>query len=217
MCVQTRWVYFALILLVAAPALAHRPYEHPVGSFQRADGKVVSIVEYFVDGIFFADPVSIQFRFQDGTTITNTKFAFDAVVRQTPRAVEVYQFRSTWIPIASRVDLFDGYTLKDITSTASRPSALIHFTNHWLRYLIALGFAFLFWRLWATLQAMPNRGWRMAVRFIGFPLVGLAMALYAYDMLLFEPLSPLALVVGVVVLVRVYRWSRQRLEHATAD
>src|SRR5262245_40650713 len=104
------------LLLSTFPAFAHRPYERGAGTFERADGEVISIVRHYVDGIIAADPVSIQFRLPDGTKLAHTLHVFDAVVRPLGSGVEVYQFRSTWLPVASRVESFDGYELKDITS-----------------------------------------------------------------------------------------------------
>lgn len=65
-------------------------------------------------------------------------------------------------------------------------------------FLVALAFA---------LRLMPKRGWRAALRGLGLVFVGGAGFLLAYDILFFEPVSPLvligcgALVYGLVRLV----------------
>jgi hypothetical protein len=141
-----------VILIPAFPAFAHRPYERVAGTFQRADGTAISIVRHHVDGIIAADPVSIQFRLPDGTEMAHTPHIFDAVVRPVPSAVEVYQFRTTWLPVASRVDIFDGYELKDITSSRRFTSLLVHFAGHWVAYLIMAGCAVFFASLYFALR-----------------------------------------------------------------
>jgi len=146
-----------------------------------------------VDGIIAADPVSIQFRLPDGTEVARTPHIFDAVVQPVASGVEVYQFRTAWLPVASRVDSFDGYGLKDITSSRRARSILVHFTGHWVGYLVTGGLAAFLVRLYFGLLSMPKRGWRAASRWLGFAFVGVAGFLLAYDILVFEPLSPLVL------------------------
>lgn len=202
------------ILLPTYSAFAHRPYERVAGTFQRKDGTTISIVQHHVDGIVAADPVSIQFRLPDGTEVAHTPHVFDAVVRQVNSGVEVYQFRTAWLPIASRVDTFDGFELKNITSSRRFSSPLVHFAGHWVTYLVAVGLGALFTVLYFALRAVPNRGWRAAVRWIGFAFVGVAGSLCAYDIILFEPVSPLVL--GgcgalALALIRVIRRKRHAI------
>jgi hypothetical protein len=201
-------------LIAATPAFAHRPYERVAGSFQRADGTDISFVRHHVDGVIAADPVSIQFRLPDGAEVAHTPHIFDAVVRPVTSGVEIYQFRTTWLPIASRVDLFDGYELKDITSSRRATSVIVHFTGHWIGYLVAGGFVVFLVALYFGLHAMPKRGWRTVLRRFGFAFVGVAGFFLAYDILVFEPLSPLVLGGSgtmVWVIIRVIR----RKRHAT--
>jgi len=200
-----------VILLAAFSAFAHQPYERVAGTFQRADGTTISIVGHHVDGIIAADPVSIQFRLPDGTLVARTPHTFDAVVRPVPSAVEVYQFRTTWLPVASRVDTFDGYELKDVSSSRRFTSPLVHFAGHWVAYLVAVALGLFFAGLYLALRAMPKRGWRGVLRWVGFAFVGVAGSLYAYDMLVFEPVSPLVLgACGAIVLVFIRFTCRKR-------
>ena len=203
-----------VILLPAFPAFAHRPHERLAGTFHRADGTAISIVRHHVDGIIAADPVSIQFRLADGAEVAHTPHIFDAVLRPVASGVEIYQFRTTWFPVASLVDLFDGYQLKDITSSRRASSLIVHFTGHWVSYLVAGGFAAFFVALYFGLRAMPKRGWRAALRLLGFAFVGVAGFFLAYDILVFEPLSPLVLGgCGAIVwaLIRVIRRKRHAI------
>ncbi|MBI3879570.1 MAG: hypothetical protein HY301_05840 [Verrucomicrobia bacterium] len=185
-----------MVLLPAMSVFAHRPYEHVAGTFQRQDGTAIFIVRHYVDGIVLADPVSVQFRLPDGTQVAQTPHVSDTVVRFIPSGVEVYQFRTTWLPLASSVEIFDGYTLKDITSRRRSVSPLIHFESHWLCYLVAFGFGICFVGSWLALRAVPERGWRVPLRRVGFAFVTIAGGLFAYDMLVFEPVSPLVLAGG---------------------
>jgi hypothetical protein len=203
-----------LVLLSTTPALAHRPYERVAGTFQRADGTSISIVRHWVDGILGADPVSIQFRLPDGAEIARTRHIFDAVVQPVGSGVEVYQFRTTWLPVASRVDGFDGYRLTDITSSRRARSIAVHFVGHWVGYLVTGGLAAFLGVLWNALRSMPNRGWRAAFRWVGFAFVGFAGFFFVYDLLVFEAVSPPVLgACGVIVwaLVRLIRSKRQAI------
>jgi len=184
------------------------------GTFHRADGETISIVRHHVDGIIAADPVSIQFRLPDGAEVARTPHIFDAAVRSVSSGVEIYQFRTTWLPIASRIDLFDGYQLRDITSSRRASSLLVHFTVHWIRYLVAGGLAAILVALHSRLLSIPKRGWRAALRALGLGLNGLAGCLIGYEILVFEPLSPLVLSGCAAVIWSLIRGFRQN-RHAT--
>ncbi len=197
-------------MLVAWPALAHRPYDRPAGTFQREDGTAISIVRHYVDGIFFADPVSVQFRLPNGTNVAQTPYILDAVVRTVPSAVEVYQFASTWVPIASRVDRFDGQELHNITTERRFTSLLVHLSGHWIAYLVIIGLGVFFVALYSALRAIPKQGWRLALRWIGFGLVGFVGSLWAYDVLVFEPVSPFILALVAAAFMAALKYVRRR-------
>ena len=203
-----------VILLATFPAFAHRPYERVAGTFQRRDGTDISIVRHHVDGIVLADPVSIQFRLPDGTEVAHTPHIFDAIMQSVPSGVEVYQFRTIWLPVASRVDIFDGYALNDITSDKHLTSLLVHFAGHWVAYLISIGFAVFLMGLDTALRALPKRGWRATVRSLGLTFVAVAGILFAYHILVFAPVSPVVLVgIGAIfaALFRVVRRKRHAI------
>ena len=201
-------------MLVAWPALAHRPYDRPAGTFAREDGTAISIVRHYVDGIFFADPVSVQFRLPNGTNVAQTPYIFDAVVQTAPSSVEVYQFPSTWVPLASRVDRFDGQELHDITTERRLNSLFVHFSGHWIAYLVIVGLGAFFAAIYSALRAIPKQGWRLALRWIGFGFAGFAGSLCAYDILVFEPVSPLILAFVAAVSMVVLKLVRRK-RHAT--
>jgi hypothetical protein len=189
----------SLTVFVTSSALAHRDYEYPVGTFQRADGTTISIVEYYTDGIIAADPVLMQFRLSDGSVIASTEFASDVAVRRpSSSTVEVYQFESTFIPIATHVYRFDGHTLSDVTPARRSVSPLVHTAHHWLGYIVALAFAAFFVVVWFGARAIPHRGWLAAVRVLGFCFAVLAGAFYLLMLLWMAPLSaPVLFVLGL--------------------
>ena len=181
-------------LLAALPAIAHRPYEKAAGGFPRNDGQTISIVEFYRDGIIGPDPVVIQFRMADGTPVAHTVSTFVAILHPVASGLEIYEYQTTWWPVASRVELFDGYQLKDVTAARRSASVRVHFVSHWVSYLVLLGISGLFTGGWLALRALPKRGWWKAARSVGFLFLACAGALYAYDVLMFEPVSPLVLV-----------------------
>lgn len=196
MAMTTRFIMIlASSLLCVTQAFAHRPYERVASSFTRNDGVTVSAVEHYVDGILGADPVSVQFRLPDGTLISQTDRTRDSVVVQrTPAGVEVYRFPTDWIPVASSVQQFDGFSLTDTTTPRKRLfSPLIHTRAHWGAYAVVLGLAAVFIACWFVARAIPRRGWLAALRVFGFVTVGLATALYVLLVLLAVPVSPFIL------------------------
>lgn len=202
------YIFFVCaILLMAMPVFAHRPYEHIAGTFQRSDGKTITIVLRYADGIVVSDPVSVQFRLPDGTEVAHTPRArVDAIVKSVPAAVEIYQFPSNWVPVADRVDSFDGYVLLDITSSRRMISPLIHFANYWLGYLVTLGIAIFYVSIWHRLQIKPQQKWQVVLRRIAF----VFLALYACNLFLFSTISPLVVIVCVSIFTLIYGLIRKK-------
>ncbi|MHB9138483.1 MAG: hypothetical protein ACYC4Q_03675 [Victivallaceae bacterium] len=194
------------MLLMALTAFAHRPHEEKAGTFLRSDGTEISIVRYYVDGIVAADPVSIQFHLPDGTEIAHTQRAPDALVRRVRDGLEIYQFPHNWLPAAERVDFFDGYKLKDITAGRRLFSLLVHLAEHRAGYLAALVIAIFFMILWSTRENASKRRWRVVLRRTAYVLI----ALYAYCILMYSPLSPLVIAVLFMVFVGGYSLMRKR-------
>ncbi len=150
----------SLTIFLASSASAHRPYDVPDGTLPRADGTTISVVEYYTDGIIFADPVSVQFRLPDGSVLASTGFASDVALRRpSSGSVEAYQFEGTFFPVASHVYRFDGYSLSDVTSASRRSfSPLVNTGHHWRGYVIALAVAAFFVAVWFGARAIPRRG-----------------------------------------------------------
>ncbi len=177
--------------LLAIPAFAHRPYEVAAGSFTRSDGVKISGVEHYIDGIFGTDPVSVQFRLADGTVVAQTERTADSVVvRSTGLGFEVYRFYSDWIPFASRVQQFDGFSLVDVSSQRSGwHSLLVHTRAHSRDYAIVLAFAGVVIGGWVIARRIPRRDGLAALRIFGFLAVALASALFVL-VLFVVPVSP---------------------------
>ena len=215
--VAARFCLTCLALLAAMPAIAHRPYEKEAGSFQRNDGQTISIVEFYRDGIIGPDPVVIQFRLADGTPVAHTATTFDAILHPVASGLEVYEFETTWWPVANRIELFDGHQLKDVTAARRSASVRVHFASHWVSYLVLLGLSGLFVGGWLALRALPKRGWWKAARFVGFSFIACAGALYTYCVLLFAPVSPLVLLGFGGILATAYGFFRKRTPNESVD
>lgn len=205
------WIF----LIPMFSAWAHRPYERVTGTFQRADGTSISVVRHHVDGIFASDPVSIQFRLPEGVEIARTPHVFDAVLRPVPLGIEVYQYKNTWIPFASRVDFFDGYRLADITSERCLRSAVVHFADHWGAYGVVVVFGGILVALYRGLRSMRYRGWPAWIRWMGNATLAGAVYSFGLFVLFNSPVSPgvilgLGLAVWAGVRVRNEREIRER-------
>jgi hypothetical protein len=210
-------VLASLILPLASPALAHRPYEHPAGEVKRRDGTQITIVNCYTDGIIGTDPVSVQFRLPDGTILAKTDPTYDVAIRHPePEIVEVYQFNGTFIPIAHRVQRFDGYALSDVPSTALG-SALVHTIHNSLAYTITLASAVLLIAIWISARWIPSRGWLAAARVValGFATIGTVYYLLVIAM---APLSlPILLALGFICFLLYISLRRAFTRHRVAN
>lgn len=212
--------FLAVFLALVLPALAHPPYDGRAETLQRADGTTIRVVEYYVDGIIGDDPVSVQFRLPDDSVIASTGFATDVAIRHpAPGLVDVDQFKSTFIPIASRVDRFDGSALSDITSASNRwITPLIHTAYHWRIYLITLGVIAFLALVWVGTHQIPRRGWFMAARVLGFGFVIATGPLYLLLLLWIAPVSaPVLFILFLLawLLFTLLRRVFRRASHAT--
>lgn len=198
------------VLLAAVPAFAHRPYERAVGTFERNDGVPVVVVRHYVDGIIAKDPVSIQFRLPNGSELARTPHVRDALTQSVGSEIEVYQFHGNWLPVANRVDSFDGYELREITSERKGRSILVHFARHWLRYLIFIGALTLFARVVFPSRHSADRPKRKFVKVFGVVAISILNFLFIYDLLIFEPISPLVVATGCIVILLSVRRCQKR-------
>jgi drug/metabolite transporter (DMT)-like permease len=80
--------------------------------------------------------------------------------------------------------------------------------------LVIVGLGVFFVTIYSALRAIPKQGWRLALRWIGFGLVGFAGSLCAYDVLVFEPLSPVILAFVAAASMAVLNLVRRK-RHAT--
>lgn len=188
----TRFIILIASLLGATEAFAHRPYEVAAGSFTRSDGVTISAVKHYVDGIFGTDPVSVQFRLPDGSAIAQTERTRDSViVRSTSFGVEIYRFKTDWIPFASSVERFDGFSL---TNTSSRRtsllSALVHTRAHLREYAVVLSLLGVLVGCWFAARAIPKRGWLVVARIVSLVTVALVFGLFVLLILFAVPISP---------------------------
>ena len=180
------------ILFVATSALAHRDYEGFVGQFKRRDGATLTIFRRYTDGLMGSDPVCIYFKLDDGTTVTNTSYASDVAVKHASGGLDVYQFESSWIPIA-KVSHFDGFILSDATTAQRFYSPCVHFESHFFSYLFALMFAGFLFGCFALLRSMSRgKASTVIMQIVGF--ITLALVSFCYLVLvLSSPISPLIL------------------------
>lgn len=216
----TRLILILSSLVVSTTeTFAHRPYEHAVGDFKRSDGITFSIIEHYTDGILGDDPVSVQFRLPDGTTAFQTDRSLDGVVvRNVPCALEIYRFRTDWIPIANRIQQFDGYALTEITTPSKRfYSPFIHTRAHWLSYVVVLGVAALFAGCWLGISRIPKRGRLVILRIIGFVSIGLAVGLYVLIVLWITPVSPPILCLLGFLCIAPWLMAKRFLRHSKSN
>jgi hypothetical protein len=69
------FLILAGMLLVSTPAEAHRPYAAKIKMLEGPSGEPLILERLFGDGIFFADPVSLQVRNKKGAVIAWTPTA----------------------------------------------------------------------------------------------------------------------------------------------
>ena len=206
----------ALLLLLVKSALAHPPYEKLAGTFQRADGAVIQIVRHSIDGIVARDPVAIEFRRQDGAIVARTPHVPDIGIRHVDAAVEVYRFDSGWLPVASHVESFDGFSLTDVTPARRLVSPLIHLENHWQPYLVAFSGLIGMTIAWTALSTVRKAGWQRSLCRIGRAFVAVGGIIALYVILMAAPVSPLVLGMGGLIFAALYRKLRGRAQPTAA-
>jgi hypothetical protein len=196
-----RTILLASFVFAFAPrAVARRPYDRADGSFERKDGKTVFVFKHYVDGIVVADPVSVQFRLADGTEIASTSYTGDGIIFPASTGRRVYQYASSWFPVADRVEDFDGFSLTNVTSLPLElASPIIHLAWYWQAYSISLAISLALFASWKGLEAMPRRSSFKVARVIGYCVVAPVGGLY-FLILLYGPISaPLVLLTGFLL------------------
>jgi hypothetical protein len=184
-------VYALALFFCALEVNAHRPYEREAGRIKRGDGVMVRAVKYYVDGILGEDPVSVQFRSTDGTLIAATGFTRDTVVvKNLNEGFEIFFFATDQVPVARKVERFDGFVLKDSTTVAKRAtSPLLHTAMHWREYLFVLMSLALLLVARRLGHFFPKGGWRGTLGQIVHAVIQLVIGLVVLVFILIFPVS----------------------------
>jgi hypothetical protein len=193
-------VILMFCLFLPIRAHAHAPYEVPVGKFQRSDGKTVSVAEHYQDGLIGPDYVIHYFRSEDGEVVATTQLSKRTVItRPLSNAAEIYYYRGAWIPVATHVIRFDGYTFSEATTDTTKLfSLLLHIWHAKRLYVLALMVAGIILLLWWFLYRLPPD--RVLLR-ITVALVFVPLCLCWIMFLLFAPISPFITGLGAAVLL----------------
>lgn len=152
-------------LLAMVSCWAHAPCSREKGQFTRNDGKRVSISLDCSDGLLGPDPCSLGIRLEDGTPLTRVgEVTDDLEVRVVRERAELYWFASIWIPIAGKVNIFDGYQLTEMAFPGKRLSSFwVHLEAHGFQYLVFLVALTTLVAGWRWSRAIPRRGWSVVV------------------------------------------------------
>ncbi len=200
------------LLLFASRTWAHPPHESSLGTFQRHDGNKVEIVGYYVDGIVFADPVSVRFRSPNCESLAGTSFSRDAAIRKRNGAIEVYQFESIWLPFASRIQLFDGVAFRQIDSkTRFLLSPLFHVRAHFGEYtLVLVALIFSHWAFRKTNQVSGSK-FLKTLQKIGLIAMQLLLGLLLLGELMAGTISPILIALAYGFLFVLWRQIKKRI------
>ncbi|HNQ74022.1 MAG TPA: hypothetical protein PKN95_10525 [Verrucomicrobiota bacterium] len=89
---------------------------------------------------------------------------------------------------------------------------MVHFTDYWLRYLIFSAGWLLGISLQISTRGVPAAGWRRMLRAAGAVAIGILNFILLYDLMVFEPISPLvvAAVCAAVLWVVARYWKKWR-------
>jgi len=205
----------AILMLLAAPAWAEAPYV--AGKFTFSDGVVVTATELEMDGVIARTGVMCWLDLSDGKKVwlTRPKQSLSCVVRTHESMAEIYWYRSDALPIANKVERFDGYTFTDITTPARRwLSPLIHTGNHWLSYVVTIGLFIVPLRLGRRiLQGSAETGPRRFLRVVWIVIGSLIAAVYSLVMTMYSAISPPIFLVLLGLSVLAYWQIRKRSQH----
>ena len=134
-------VWSLVLLLVSAGTHAFAEGPRVVGEFKRSDGVAVKAIEFEVDGVIARGGVMCWFDLSDGTQtkLSRPNNSRSCIVRTKDSTAEIYWYQSDLLPVANRVERFDGYTFIDITTPSRRwLSPLIHTSRHLLSYIVTI-------------------------------------------------------------------------------
>ncbi|MEO6033878.1 MAG: hypothetical protein ABIQ35_01355 [Verrucomicrobiota bacterium] len=204
-------VTVALFLFVPE-TWAHPPHESRLGTFQLPDGIKIEIMGYYVDGIIFADPVSVRFRLPNGESLAETPFSRDAAVFKRDGTVEVYQFASIWLPFATRIHLFDGTNLREINSKSRFVlSPVFHVIAHWGEYSLVLVALAIFHRASRASRKVSGSKLSKVVQKVGLIAVQALLGLLLLAKLLAGNVSPIIIALAYGFLFVLSRQIARRI------
>ena len=173
-------------------SVADSSLQEPAGSFRRNDGVELAIVRCYTNRYSSTGPANLRFQAPDGTLVAQTEPAGNNVIQGTPsNSIVIYQFNRTFLPVADRIQCFDGYTLVDVTASSTIwHTVIIHTASHWWNYLLALLISAMLVGAWIVTKAIPSRDWLSAVRAFGFCFIGLSWMVFLLKLLSWPPISP---------------------------
>ncbi len=200
-------------------AYAEERYVSEMGEFKRGDGRVVKAYrEELYTAMAMPTGSACWFVLPDGKGIRAHKLLATCLLHTTGNAADLYWFDSL-LPMARKVQQFDGYVFVDVTTPGKRwLSIIIHLRAYLIQYLIAiLVSAALASRVGKWIIAKPNpKKWRLSVK-LGVGITVLLTAILFYLLLvivLFRPETILLsacfsiLTVGFVLYRRISSTSR---------
>lgn len=201
------------LLYFATNAFADGPSAS--GNFKRSDGVVVTAIA-FERGSIYRFGVECWFDMSDGTHIRPSRpNTGSCVVRTTDSFAEIYWYPSDVLPIASRVERFDGYSFVDITTPGRRwLSPLIHTSDHLMSYLVTIAlFAFPLMIGRKIIMATPKIGWRRFLR-VFWIVFGVFLALF-YSLMCtgYSAISPPIFLILLILTMVAYWQIRKFAQH----
>lgn len=163
-----------------------------MGEFKRGDGRVVKAYrEELYTSMAMPTGSACWFVLPDGTGIRANKVLATCLLHTTGNVADLYWFDSL-LPMASKVQQFDGYTFVDVTTPGERwLSIIIHLRAYLIQYLVTiLGFAAFASRVGKWIIAKPNpKRWRLLAK-LGVGVTVLMTAIFFFLLLviiLFRP------------------------------
>jgi hypothetical protein len=138
---RARWYVGAVLCLcLALSAEAHPPYEDLVLTFG-VPGQQVEVVKSYIDGIFFTDPAKLVLRSR-GRVLAETEYHRDVSLSCYEERCLVVAADSPLFLVPERAWLVEGQSLREVGWGGRLLGVFVHFLNHWVGYLIAVGMLF---------------------------------------------------------------------------
>jgi hypothetical protein len=135
-------------------ASAHEPYEMPAAVLVDSSGERFNVVKRYTDGIVFTDPVRLVVRNAQGATVAETDAGRDiSLLCPTERRCVAFRYDGLMPVVPEDVWWLEGSEVRKAQSVLlTLAGVVVPLWDHWLGYLLALGF------LWVPLVAL-RRAW----------------------------------------------------------